>query len=348
MRINKFVSVLLASSLLVGCGKSDKKDDEGSIESDNNNAVITQSTNPGIIPAVTNISGDYYAFSCKDENDTKLKLNDEILHLFDDGTGVFEIEGESYSLNYNLDQNRFSFVDEEGDEFNGNYYSGIIAGTYFNNYYYMFTNDYDLYLSMIDNDIDDISGNSNSEPVAEKADSTSVYYTMQTLYEPKYNIRTAVALVPYGWHASVSVFWGLCSLMTPALALITMVSPDGKAMIEMQSTMGYLQMARKGVWTPEGTYLDNYNIYLNYRNAHQYNDYLLNAYGCKGTILNQQGPGYGMQQLLNNAANEYMTGLASANGIQGVQSEGTYEKTSYFITDGEYYEVEICSTVIMA
>lgn len=40
-------------------------------------------------------------------------------------------------------------------------------------------------------------------------------------------------------------------------------------MIEMRSTMGYLQMARKGVWTPEGTYLDNYNIYLNYRNAHQ-------------------------------------------------------------------------------
>lgn len=55
-----------------------------------------------------------------------------------------------------------------------------------------------------------------------------------------------------------------------------------------------------------------------------------------------------MQLLLNGAANEYMAGLASADGIQGVKSEGTYEKTSYFITEGDYYEVEICSTVIMA
>ena len=346
--MKKYLSGLIVM-MMVLCSCTNNKDNENDTVSGSDNPVLIQEGDQGTLSAEEDISGDYYAISCKDKDGRELTLNDEVLHLNNDGTGVFEIDGESFSLRYELkNRNQLTFTDEDGDTFNGNYYSGIIAGTYFNDYYYMFTNDRDLYLSYTSDQTSTVSGNNTDEQFIEKAESESVYYTMQTLYEPKYGIRTAVALVPYGWHASVTVFWGLCSLMTPALATVTMVSPDGKAMIEMQSTMGYLQMARKGVWTPEGTYLDNYNIYLNYRNAHQYNDYLLGVYGCKGTIINEQGPGYDLQLLLNGAANEYMNGLSSANGIQGVSSEGTYEKTSYFVTEGDYYEVEAYSAVIMA
>ena len=293
---------------------------------------------------INDIAGDYYAFSCQNEEGVELELNNEILHLLSDGSGTFEIEGELYSLNYELHDHEFTFTDEEGDVFNGSYYNGMIAGTYFNNYYYTFTDDYDLYLSL-----SGLNQNPSSGDLAvETADSISVYYTLQTLYEQQYGIRTAVALVPYGWSASVKVTWVLWSSMYPALATVTMVSPDGNAIIEIQSTFGYLQMARNGQWVPEGTYLDLYNVYLNYHNAHDYNDYLLGLYGYTGSIVGKQGPSYEFQLDLNANANTLLQGLSSVSGVQGVQCEGTYEKTSYFITEGNAYEVEICSAVIMA
>ena len=308
------------------------------------NENVTQQSFDNPIKVADDISGDYYAFSCQNEEGVELELNNEILHLFSDGSGTFEIEGEQYSLNYELKNNDFTFTDEEGDVFKGSYYNGMIAGTYFNNYYYTFTDDYDLYLSLSGNDLIPSSGNLS----VETADSTSVYYTLQTLYEQQYGIRTAVALVPYGWSASVKVTWGICSSMYPALATVTMVSPDGNAIIEIQSTFGYLQVARNGQWVPEGAYIDLYNVFLNYRNAHEYNDYLLGLYGCSGTIVSKQGPSYEFQLNLNANANALLQGLSSVSGVEGVQCEGSYEKTSYFITEGNAYEVEICSAVIMA
>lgn len=345
-----FISLMvILLFVLCGCTKNEETQENntgGTV--DLKDQGIIQNDNPELIAAETDISGDYYAFSCKDDQGNELTLDDEKLHINADGTGTFEIAGEQYALDWELKGNQFTFVDEDGDTFNGSYYNGMISGTYYDNMSYMFTSDYNLYLALTSTDTSSSSGNALGDIATEKADSTAVYYTMQSLYEPKYGIRTAVALVPYGWTASATVFWGLCSLMTPALGTITMVSPDGKAMIEIQSNIGYLQMARKGIWTPEGTYLDNYNIYLNYRNAHEYNDYLLGVYGCKGTILNQEGPGYDHQLTLNGAANALLAGFTNISGVEGKQCEGTYEKTTYFVTEGDYYEVEAASTVVMA
>lgn len=329
--MKKIVLVFISLLMLISFSACNKKDDD--------------INNRKGIAIKEDISGDYYAIRCEDEDGTELVLDGEVLHLEKDGTGYFEIAGERFSINWTLDNNEFYFIDEEDDEFNGKYYNGMISGSYFNGYNYLLTNDKTLYQNM-NTEVDPIPNNTNIE--VETKDSSAVYYTVQTLYEPTYGIKTAYALVPYGWKASVSVQWGMCSSMYPAVATIKLVSPDNGAMIEIVSTMGYLQMARNGYWVPEGTYIDLYNIYLNYRNAHNYNDYILGLLGYKGTILNEEKPTYDFQLALNGEANTLLSVLSSINGTTGKQCEGSYEKTSYFITEGNAYEVVISSAVIMA
>lgn len=321
---------ILTGLALIGCGIAKKG--ETTIETEEQ-------------PSATVAAGDYYAFTCKDSKGTKLELDGEVLHINSDGTGSFKYLNETYSLEWTYENGEFTFTDEGGDTFNGKCYDTIIAGTYFNDYYYEFTSDKELAQAMIDGK--DTGSHPAADPQLETADSTAVYYTMQNLYEPKYGIKTALALVPYGWTASVNVDWGRLSTKYPAVATISLVSPDGDAAIEIMSTDGYLQMARNGVWMNEGAYLDMYNVFLNYRNAHDYNAWVLNAIGRSGTVINQQGPSYEFQLDLNGAANAYLATF-TASGQEGVQCEGTYEKTSYLINDGELYAADLSSTVIMA
>ena len=343
--MKKIINLLLLLCLILsGCGKKDNE------ETINGGAIDINPDAQGVVVR-EDISGDYYAISCRDTDGTELELYNDRLHLNPDGTGTYEVDGEFYNLEWKYEDKVFSFADEGGDQFTGTCYNGMIGGTYYYDYYFMFVSDYDLYLSLTQDvsTLTEDSGNaSNEDMTTENASSTSVYYTLQTLREPKYGIKTALALVPYGWSASVNVLWGVCSTMYPAFATVTMTSPDGNARIEVTSTMAYMQMARNGSWVAEGTYLDFYNIFLNYRNAHEYNDYILGTMGYKGTILNQQKASYEHQLALNGEANTYLAALSASQGVSGKRCEGSFEKTSYFITQGNAYEVDISSAVIMA
>ncbi|MBR4456241.1 MAG: hypothetical protein IKS32_08450 [Solobacterium sp.] len=303
----------------------------------------------GIRTRPSDISGEYHAISCYDGDGTEQMLNGEILYLNPDGSGVFQIDGEEFPMTWNYDPDgSFSFTEESGDQFRGKYYSQMISGTYSNQYSYLFTSDAGLYEALNAESITpEPSVPYSPAPSLTAASGTTKVYTMQTLHEPVYGIRLANALVPYGWNASASAEWGICSTIYPALGHIRMISPDGTAVIELSSPMAFLQMARNGTWIPEGTYLDFYNIFLNYRNAGAFNDYLLGLFGVRGTVLNRQGPSYEYQLELNGAANQYRSSLTQGTGYPGRHAEGTYEKTSYFITQGAPYEVEIASAVLM-
>ena len=359
IRIKILRFLLITSVLLTGCASAGSQGSTGA-ETGTQTETIPEndSKNTGNgnikwepnteVPAVADISGDYYAFSCRGPDGTEYELEDEFLHLESDGTGYFSISGEKYELEWTYDNESFYFVDESGDEFNGSYYNGMIGGTYFQDLYYMLTNDYEFFLNLTGGESNVPVGSVPVSAAPETAGSTAVYYTLQNLYEPKYGIKTAQALVPYGWSASVSVQWGLCSTMYPAIAVVKMVSPGADAIIEITSPFAYMQMARNGAWIPEGTYLDFYNVFLNYRNANQYNNYILGVMGYKGTEIYSDKPSYEFQLDLNGQANTYLAALSYPNGVEGLRCEGTYEKTSYFITEGNAYEVEISSAVIMA
>ena len=337
--MKKIINIILVIALLMftGCNKTTTEDQN--------------KINPESEATSNSIAGTYYVMSCKDKDGNPLKLDYETLHLNEDGTGLFFLNGEAYELNWTYEDKKFEFIDSEEDKFEGYYSSGLIYGTYFDGITYMFTNDYE-YASSIwasNESVDEVPANNSAVNVNVPSNSEGTYFYKTTLYEPTYGIKTANTLVPYGWSVRVNVEWGLISTMYPALATVTLTSPDGNATIEVYSTMAYMMMARNGNWVAEGTYLDFYNIFLNYKNAGEYNDFLLGkAGGFKGTVMNRQGPSYEFQLGLNGEANTLLAALSSSSGTSPIEAEGSFEKTTYFITEGNAYEVEMVSSVVMA
>ena len=327
--------MILSLFLLMGCNNKASKE--------NSEVPVTEEKAPGI-------AGTYYVMSCKDKDGKELKLDYETLHLNEDGTGMFFLNGDAYELNWTYKDGVLEFTDSEGDSFKGSYTSGMIYGTYFDDITYMFTNNYEMASSIWNNQETLEEAAKDPSPAQDiPKNSPGTYFYKTTLYEPTYGIKTANTLVPYGWSVRVNVEWGLISTMYPALATVTLTSPDGNATIEVYSTMAYMMMARNGNWVAEGTYLDFYNIFLNYKNAGEYNDFLLGKVGgFKGTVMNRQGPSYEFQLGLNGEANTLLAALSSSSGTSPIEAEGSFEKTTYFITEGNAYEVEMVSSVVMA
>ena len=87
----------------------------------------------------------------KDKDGKELKLDYETLHLNEDGTGMFFLNGDAYELNWTCDNGVLEFTDSEGDSFKGSYTSGMIYGTYFDDITYMFTNNYEMASSIWNN-----------------------------------------------------------------------------------------------------------------------------------------------------------------------------------------------------
>ena len=325
--------------------------------------------------------GIYWAIRCSDADGTELTLDGETLGLYADGSGEFTIDDEIYQLNWKYENGEFSFVDEDGDEFHGKVAGNIISGTYFNDYRYTFTSDMELAMNILGDDFvfgrgdspegpgqsdqPQPSGKDPDKPEGQGGSGTgtgsgsgaggtsagyfSGRYTMKTLYEPQYGIKTALALVPYGWTSRVDSEWGLVSTMYPAAATIVMVSPEGDAKIEIRSIQAYFEMARNGVNVAEGTYYDFYNTILNYRNAHEFNVYMAGLLGYDtSNIVSAIGPYESAQQELDNAANALLQSLAGPTAIQALGCEGSAEKTTFSINTGGVYRIEMMSAVVAA
>lgn len=337
--MKKTVSLLLALTLMLTAGCSAPGQGNSSHQSSGGNSS-----------GKSGIPGTYYAISCSDESGTDYDVTGMILILERGGKGTFEIRGNKEDISWKASGNEFSFTDPDGSLFEGYYSSGMITGSY-GGYKFLFTSDESLASSYQDTqgysgqaaDPGGSHGSGNGSTGA----SGGMYFTAVPLYEQSYGIRTAMALVPYGWDASVTVEWGMLSTSYPALATVTMTSPDGDATIQILSTVAFLQMSRNGQKVPEGSYLDYYNVFLDYRDAGAYNDYILGLTGMSGSVLYRQGPTYEYQLELNGAANSLLSAL-SVGSVSGVECAGTTEKTTYFITSGDAYEVDVLSTVIMA
>lgn len=84
--------------------------------------------------------GVYAATECSEpeDEDDQFFLDGEYLQLDGDGTGVFNFIGQDYKIDWTLDGDRFSFVDEDGDVFDGTYSDGVIEGVYGGWYRYVF------------------------------------------------------------------------------------------------------------------------------------------------------------------------------------------------------------------
>ena len=75
------------------------------------------------------IEGEYYVVSCSN-NGQEVSMDDEILIVYEDGTGAFGFGSPSYTFDWELNGKNFNFIDDDGDKFIGTWDNGVIEGDY--------------------------------------------------------------------------------------------------------------------------------------------------------------------------------------------------------------------------
>ena len=77
----------------------------------------------------------YYHPTAIVQGDEEIEPDESIyLYLDGDGSGYFHVNTSRYSLFWTLDGEDFSFLDEDGDTFEGSYRDGVIQGEYYDGY----------------------------------------------------------------------------------------------------------------------------------------------------------------------------------------------------------------------
>lgn len=79
------------------------------------------------------LAGLYTATACTDSAGTEMELSGDVLELYEDGTGTFQLPEEDLELELQWQQEdtAISFTDEQGDKFSGNWSEdGTIVGDY--------------------------------------------------------------------------------------------------------------------------------------------------------------------------------------------------------------------------
>ena len=84
------------------------------------------------------IAGVYYPVSCTDDEGIEYELEDEELHINEDGSGYFLFHDNMYELRWKYEDGVFWFEDSSEDIFEGTYKDKTITGRYFNDYNYIF------------------------------------------------------------------------------------------------------------------------------------------------------------------------------------------------------------------
>ncbi len=82
--------------------------------------------------------GVYHPVSITSSAGDEYEIEDEELHIEEDGKGYFLLHDTKYEIRWTLENGRFHFEDSTGDEFDGSFKDAIIDGIYFDNIRYVF------------------------------------------------------------------------------------------------------------------------------------------------------------------------------------------------------------------
>ena len=125
--MKKTLAILLALAmmlcLLAGCGE-DKEESGGSSKKGGAETVEIE-------------TGKYPAVSCFSDGEEYI-CDEDWLIIEADGSGILVFEGDEYTMEWELDGDKFSFEDEEGSTFEGTYEDGVIEGVLDDNLDYVF------------------------------------------------------------------------------------------------------------------------------------------------------------------------------------------------------------------
>lgn len=106
------------------------------------------------------------------------------------------------------------------------------------------------------------------EPVIE-----GTYYNQVNLVDTQANVVAFTGLIPEGWQASIQSNWQVVSPDYPGLEEVTIVSPDGKASIVIDSQQQYAETSDSFI--PEGVNYEYYTTYLHYMDADTFIQYFM-------------------------------------------------------------------------
>lgn len=126
---------------------------------------------------------------------------------------------------------------------------------------------------------------------ASQADSPSVapvvsgtYYTRQSLTDYQIGVPVFSALLPQGWTARLDSDWSVVSVGAPGFEEVTITSPDGSAVITIDSCQAFTQAPSGFVGQDEATY----STYMNYLDAVGFVDaYMAQAYGGQAQLVQE-------------------------------------------------------------
>ena len=134
-----------------------------------------------------------------------------------------------------------------------------------------------------------MSGNNGTQKTGEDSNKQSIfgkkepviegtYYNVVNLVDPQANVTAFTGLIPEGWTASIQSNWQVISPDYPIMEEVTILSPDGKASIVIDSQQQYAETSDP--YMQEGVNYEYYTTYLHYMDADTFVQYYMdNAYG---------------------------------------------------------------------
>jgi len=99
------------------------------------------------------------------------------------------------------------------------------------------------------------------------------YYNQVNLVDTQANVVAFTGLIPEGWQASIQSNWQVVSPDYPGLEEVTIISPDGKASIVIDSQQQYAETSDSFI--PEGVNYEYYTTYLHYMDADTFVQYFM-------------------------------------------------------------------------
>lgn len=188
---------------------------------------------------------------------------------------------------------------------------------------------------------------SEAEPSASAAASTEAaadtaapvvagtYYTRMELADYQVNAPLFSAFLPEGWTAQLYSKWDVVSVGAPGFVEVTLASPDGTAVITIDSCQAFTQAPSGFVGEDYATY----STYMNYLDAGAFIDtYMAQAYGGQAQLVRELSPDADAIAQLRQY-NDLLVAAANQAGAE-MTAGGTIGNTSSVT---EAYDATICT-----
>ncbi len=160
---------------------------------------------------------------------------------------------------------------------------------------------------------------------------------MQTLRDPATGVKAAYVLVPDGWNASLKVDWEYIDVVCPGVASVNLISPDGKAVIHLESSSHYVDMYINGVQQRQGADLSNYITKIPYHRAEDMQTYYFDIAGNTNYRQVESFPvPDSVIQVLQEGARILMQNTArntnnTADGYEGTAAHKLYQSGDQYV-----------------